>query len=102
MVTAINPGGHQDSVPFAISRLLTLALDETRAMTALVGRDGGVLQTESAGVQYRRLFLATPFSRTRSIILTPIVTIAGFPLGGGLLGGAHFAPEGLHCSGRPP
>ncbi len=47
-VTAINPGGHQDSVPFAISRLFTLALDETRAMTALVGRDGGVLQTESA------------------------------------------------------
>ena len=29
------------------------------------------------------------------IILTPIDTIAGFPLGGGLLGGAHFAPEGL-------
>jgi hypothetical protein len=94
MVTATNPGGHSGSIPFNLSGLVTLTLDEAHVVQSVVGTAGGVLVTQSNGRTYTLTIPPGALAQDEAIVLTPVLKIAGFPLDQ-LLGAAHFAPEGL-------
>jgi hypothetical protein len=93
-VTATNPGGHTGSIPFNLSGLVTLTLDEPHMVQSVVGTAGGVLVSQSNGRTYTLTIPPGALAEDEAIVLTPVLKIAGLPLDR-LLGAAHFAPEGL-------
>lgn len=75
---------------------VTAVPDEARASSAEISRGGGSLTATAA--DGTRFTLSVPEGALLSpevITMTPLASIAGFPLSGGLAGGVQLAPEGL-------
>jgi len=94
IVTATNPGGHTGSIGFNVKSQFTLTLDAAHAATQQVGSRGGTIEATSGGKTYRLIVPPGALPHDEAIVVTPIVSIAGFPLDV-LLGAVHLAPEGL-------
>jgi hypothetical protein len=94
VVTVTNPGGHTGSISFAVSGIVTLRLDEEHRTSGSIGLEGGVLTTQSNGRTFRLSIPPGALPQAEEIVMTPIVSISGLAVEH-LLGGVHFAPEGL-------
>jgi len=66
------------------------------AVSALVGPEGGEIAAADpeGGRSYRLRVPAGAFAEPTEITVSPIRSIEGFPLDGGLLGGVELSPEG--------
>ena len=94
-VTVANPGGRRDSISLTVTSHAKLTVDEAHAVSATIGADGGVITASSQGRTYRLTIPAGALADDEVIVMTPITAIGDVPLKR-LLGGVHFAPEGLH------
>ncbi len=73
-----------------------LHLDEHASASALVTREGGVLETTDAkGAHYQLTIPENALAHPTEITLTPVTDIEDFPFSGGLKAAAHFEPQGL-------
>jgi hypothetical protein len=93
-VTATNPGGRTGAIRFEILSLVTLTFDNAHRVEAAIGRDGGVISTQSNGRTFTLMIPPGALAAPEVIVLTPIASMTGFPLER-LVGSVHFAPEGL-------
>jgi hypothetical protein len=86
-----NGGGDKEQGPS-----VSPVLDDSRAVSATIGVDGGVVQaTGSDGTEYTLTVPADALLEDTQITLTPILEIPDLPMSGGFVGGAHFEPSGL-------
>ncbi|MBN1610775.1 MAG: hypothetical protein JW940_29360 [Polyangiaceae bacterium] len=75
---------------------VTVELDEARAVSATITRDGGTIN--AVAVDGTQLSLTIPQNALLSperVTLTPLAAIDDLPFSGGLVAAAHFEPEGL-------
>lgn len=90
-------GGRADTASLRIPTPASVTtLDGSKARTATVGAAGGRIETTDAGgTRYRFDVPAGALLSPVAITMTPIRTIAGYPLSGGMIGGVELAPSGL-------
>jgi hypothetical protein len=70
--------------------------DSTRTATAEIGPEGGTLSaTATSGAIVTLTVPAGALLSTHAITLTPVASVTGLPLRGGLLASAQLGPEGL-------
>jgi hypothetical protein len=69
--------------------------DESQAVESVVPAAGGVLQAESGGVRYTLTIPEGALMSDQDVRLTPVQSIDGLPMSGGLLGAVQLEPEGV-------
>jgi hypothetical protein len=75
---------------------VTTTVDESRAVSARIGPDGGTLTTTGAdGSRYVLEIPADALFGEIEITMTPIESMEGLPLSEGLAAGVQLAPDGL-------
>jgi len=75
---------------------VTVTLEEDRVAQADVNDEGGeVSAASSSGVEYHLSVPPGALPDNYQIRMTPIKSMEGLPLSGGLLGAVHLGPEGL-------
>lgn len=76
--------------------LVTAVLSDQLQVMQSVGPDGGqVIATGEDGTTYTLSVPAGALAVEESITLTPLASLGGFPLGGGMSGGVVIGPEDL-------
>lgn len=70
-------------------------LDAGGVERAVVGPDGGFIETSSADVDFRLLFPAGAVGEPVEVTVSPISEVDGFPFSGGLLGGVEVDAPGV-------
>ncbi|MEW5991996.1 MAG: IPT/TIG domain-containing protein [Chloroflexota bacterium] len=93
-VRVANPSGQSDSIAFTVlgwDGNLTLQADTGAAVTAMIGRGGGALESGALRLDIP----AGALSEDTAITMTPLLGVSGSPFDADFIGGAHFAPEGL-------
>ena len=75
---------------------VTPVLDTARAVSALLGPDGGtVTATDAGGVVFTLTLPKGALPSTREITLTPLLGLGGFPFTPGFVAAVEVEPEGL-------
>ena len=75
---------------------VTVALDEGHAASTLIPVSGGAVSATGAdGSRFTLTIPANALLQPTTITLTPVTSVSGMPLSGGLVAAAHFEPEGL-------
>ena len=98
-VTARNPGGHSGSIPFKV--LLDTRVDNGRATTAVIGPEGGLLETVAVGGTWYTLAIPPGAVDTETAITAaPVAAVTNLQLSGGLIAAVRLTPDGLTLS-RP-
>jgi hypothetical protein len=92
-VTATNSGGRSGSIAFRV--LLGLTVDPAWATQALIGADGGTVQTTRGGATFKLTIPPGALDGDTTITLTPVVSIANLPFSGGVVAAGQFGPNGL-------
>ena len=91
------PGGTdgvfpKDAAPVTVA----VTLDQGRAVSAQIPTSGGTLSATGAdGSRFTLTIPPNALLQPTTITLTPVTSVSGMPLSGGLVAAAHFAPEGL-------
>lgn len=80
----------------AEAQTVSVTLDTTRAVKKPISADGGTITVVDAqGTRFKVEFPAQALNLTTDITVTPVSSIAGLPLSGGLHGAVRIEPEGL-------
>jgi hypothetical protein len=75
------------------------AFVEAAAVTATIGTSGGTIKlTDSKGVAYTLVIPPGALDYDLEITMTPIASIAGWPLDGKYIGGVRLEPEGFQLN----
>jgi hypothetical protein len=75
----------------------TGGLESGNAVTVVVGRNGAeIVAHSSSGIEYRLDVPSGALVTPTSITITPVASLAGFPLSAGFAGGLEVRPAGLH------
>lgn len=73
-----------------------VATDASRAASAVIGPQGGqVAVTTASGAAMTLVIPAGALLSSHTIIVSPLASVTGFPLKGGVLAGAQIQPDGL-------
>lgn len=95
-----NPSGRFASVGdtrgFVAGSAVSPQLDTARAVTGKIAATGGALSVTGAdGTVYNLTIPRDALLSEESITMTPVASIGGLPLSGGLVAGVDLAPSGL-------
>jgi hypothetical protein len=104
LLVAACGGSTNGGTPVALSSSLAtpqpltvqVSLDTTKATSAVIGPIGGEITASAASGATLTLTVPThALLSPHTITLTPLASVSGLPLKGGLLAGAQLSPDGL-------